>query len=326
MVGHPTIKMINSIIAEVSKESSTVSLSEISPKDKPWDIHAQERDEISSLYSQADHPYAGRMSDCSQWLEFALKQKDSAGVLGLNLQDSRFCRVRHCPVCQWRRSLKWRAKFFQVLPEIRKAYPMNRFLFLTLTVRNCELLSLHLIVAFMHKVFAKLVRYKNFPAVGWIRSLEVTRGLDGSAHPHFHCLLMVDNDYFQKQNYLTQADWSEAWRKALGVSYTPIVNVKVVKPKKGFEGDGLEVAVCETLKYSVKPSDLVADRDWLIGLTDQLHRVRAVATGGVFKKFLRGLGDEPKDLIHVDDSDDENEQELGRLYFEWSQQIKRYTT
>ncbi|MDI4746156.1 protein rep, partial [Salmonella enterica subsp. enterica serovar Kentucky] len=29
------------------------------------------------------------------------------------------------------------------------------------------------------------------PVQGWIRTTEVTRGRDGSAHPHFHTLMMV---------------------------------------------------------------------------------------------------------------------------------------
>ena len=47
-----------------------------------------------------------------------------------------FCRVRHCPVCQWRRSLLWRAVMFQQLPNIQERFPTHRWVFLTLTVKN----------------------------------------------------------------------------------------------------------------------------------------------------------------------------------------------
>jgi plasmid rolling circle replication initiator protein Rep len=332
--------MIESIISsEVSSETASVCLTDLSPTDKPWDVHATERDAVGSLYPEG-HRYRARMADCSQWLEFALKQKDAVGVLGLNLQNARFCRVRHCPVCQWRRSLRWRARFFQVLPEIRQAYPSARFVFLTLTVRNCNLSSLRSTIEMMNKAWHKILKRK-FPAIGWLKSLEVTRGKDDSAHPHFHCLLMVNEDYFHKDNYLTQEDWTALWQKALGINYKPIVNVKAVKPRKNSDGDGIAAAVCETLKYSVKPADLISDRDsakpadlasdreWLMELTEQLHKVRAVATGGVFKDFLSDLGqdqEENKDLIHVDGSEEELQQELGRLYFQWSQKSKRYKT
>ncbi|MDI5568725.1 protein rep, partial [Salmonella enterica subsp. enterica serovar Kentucky] len=34
------------------------------------------------------------------------------------------------------------------------------------------------------------------PVQGWIRTTEVTRGRDGSAHPHFHTLMMVPPSMF----------------------------------------------------------------------------------------------------------------------------------
>jgi hypothetical protein len=177
----------------------------------------------------------------------------------------------------------------------------------------------------MNQAWHKLVKRKNFPALGWVRSLEVTKSDDGSAHPHFHCLLMVPSGYFDKSGgYLNQSEWTDLWQSALKINYTPIVNVKIVKPKLGVEGDGIAAAVCETLKYSVKPDDLVSNAEWLLGLTEQLHKVRAVAVGGVLKQYLADLEKEPEDLIHVDESSAGIE--LGRLHFKWRYQTKQYTT
>lgn len=316
--------MITNILS-VSDCTDQTTLSDFSPGDKPWDIHASERDQVRNLYLESGHVYARRISDCSQWLDFALTSTDSDEV-AFKLQDSKFCRVRHCPVCQWRRSLKWRAKFFQVLPQIRDTYPTARFIFLTLTVKNCELSDLRSQITIMNKAWQRMSQRKSFPALGWVRSLEVTKSKDGSAHPHFHCLLMVSAGYFDKSGgYLNQSQWSDLWQSALKISYTPIVDVKIVKPKFGVEGDGIAAAVCETLKYSVKPDDLVSDRDWLLGLTEQLHKVRAVAVGGVLRQYLADLEKEPDDLIHVDESSQAGE-ELGRLHFKWRYEKKQYTT
>lgn len=334
----------NSIITPSEKRlQDSVSLVEVSPTDKPWDIHATERDQVQNLYLEAGHTYAARMVDCSQWLEFALKANtDVVGTIGLKLQDSRFCRIRHCPVCQWRRSLKWRAKFFQVLPQVRVVYPTARFLFLTLTIRNCELLNLRSTISDMNKAWRLLAKRKQFPAIGWVRSLEVTRSHDDTAHPHFHVLLMVSDNYFKaKGEYLNQNEWSKLWRLSLGVEYNPIVNIKVVKPKKnnradGKEDDGLAAAVCETLKYTVKPNDLISNpvsnstnlisaSNWLCELTRQMHKLKAIGVGGVLKKYLSELEQEPEDLIHIEDTEDENESDLGHYYFQWRQYYKRYT-
>ncbi|MDI5568585.1 protein rep, partial [Salmonella enterica subsp. enterica serovar Kentucky] len=40
-------------------------------------------------------------------------------------------------------------------------------------------------------------------------------------------------------------------------------------------------AVAETLKYSTKPADMVADPEWFLELTRQTHKRRFVATGGM---------------------------------------------
>jgi hypothetical protein len=178
----------------------------------------------------------------------------------------------------------------------------------------------------MNQSWGRLVKRKQFTALGWVRSVEVTRSLIGEAHPHFHALLMVPDSYFKKA-YLSQKEWTSLWQSSLKAEYTPIVNVKVVKPKQGIDDPdkGLFAAFCETLKYSVKPSDLIQDFAWLVELTKQLHKTRTVATGGVFKTYLADLGEEPDDLIHLEESDSQGD-ELGRFFFAWAYKLQRYTT
>ncbi|WP_253297333.1 protein rep, partial [Vibrio cholerae] len=53
------------------------------------------------------------------------------GETRLRLRSAQFCRVRHCPVCQWRRSLTWQARIYHSLPKIVVDYPSSRWLFLT---------------------------------------------------------------------------------------------------------------------------------------------------------------------------------------------------
>ena len=55
----------------------------------------------------------------------------------------------------------------------------------------------------------------------------------------------------------------------------------------------------ETLKYSVKPSDLALERDkgaWLHEMTKQVHKMRFIATGGVLKGILK-----PEDEITTEE-------------------------
>ena len=301
-------------------------LSDVSPRDKPWDIHGSERDYVGDSYlSEGYTSYGERILNCSQFLEFAVTSSDKQAII-LKLQSARFCRVRYCPVCQWRRSLKWRARFFEALPKLLEDHPKVEFIFLTLTVKNCVLEELRLTIGEMNKAWNKLVKRKQFPALGWIKSIEVTKSKDLTAHPHFHCLLMVSSDYFGRF-YVSQSLWQQLWRETLKVDYDPIVNVKKVKPKVGQEErSGLMAAVCETLKYSVKPNDLINSSDWLIGLSEQMYKLRAVSVGGVLKSYLSDLGQESdsEDLVHIESKLDVDGQQQAQCYFSWNHSFKRY--
>jgi plasmid rolling circle replication initiator protein Rep len=301
--------------------SDDLYLSDVSSRDKPWDTHRVNAKLVQKLYNGSDlQQYADRIKDCSRLLGFAFEAQDS-GQLKLRLQLARFCRVRHCPVCQWRRSLMWRARFLQALPRVIEAYPTGRWVFLTLTVKNCPLDELRDTLRKMNKAWERLTKRKQFPGLGFVKSTEVTRSANGDAHPHFHCLLLVSPSYFGKP-YLTQADWTELWKQALRADYTPVVNVKAVKPKAGSEpGSGVITAVLETLKYGVKEQDLLSDAAWLQELTKQLHKTRAVSVGGVLRKYISD--EEPEDLIHGEDEEGDLSEEVD-IWFGWREMANRY--
>jgi len=302
----------------------TLYLSELSPNDKSWDSHRASAEIVSGLYKDIGFDrYHQRITDCSRWLEFALRASET-GEIGLKLFSAFFCRVRHCPVCQWRRSLMWRSRFLKVMPAVIRDYPSARYIFLTLTVRNCPVTELRQTVKLMNNAWSKLTRRKKFPAMAFVRSLEVTRGKDGTAHPHFHALLMVKPSYLST-GYLSQKSWTDLWQSCLKVDYTPVVNIKRVNPKKGAdvgEVEALVPAICETLKYSVKTDDLVADPEWLGEITRQLFKIRAISIGGILKEYLSE--DDPDDLIHGDLEPEDDLENAPKLIFDWSEIIKRY--
>jgi plasmid rolling circle replication initiator protein Rep len=307
------------LVVPIIHDESSPSLSDLSPRDKPWDKHRSNSDRVAKHYSGSDfHRYSERMTFCSELLDFTLKPTDDESY-ALKLSSARFCRVRHCPVCQWRRSLAWKAKAYKVLPQIVEKYPKHRWLFLTLTQKNCKITDLRDTIQLMNKAFKRLTDLKAFPAIGWLRSLEVTRGKDGSAHPHFHCLLMVPSSYFGG-NYIKQAEWVAMWRKCLRLDYDPVLDVQAIK-----HGRKPTDLVPELLKYCTKESDMTVDREWLLELTRQMHKLRAIATGGVLKEYLRALEDEPEDLIHVDAEEEAiATDDDTHLYFGWKQKEKKY--
>lgn len=249
-------------------------LSDLSAKDTKFDLHKSLADQIAYLYALESSDgvtgfmsgdrfvkfdaYSGRISQCGSWLKFW--QTDD----GIKLTDARFCKVPYCPMCQSRRALKWRAKFLNELPQVQAAHPSAKWIFLTLTLKNCELSQLKSTISDMNKAFGRLSKLAKYPLIGCIKSLEVTRVWDwydkagnflgrhgttwyyrshdpnklewtvkptDEVHPHFHILGLVPASYFGKA-YLTQEEWTEMWKQSLRVEYTPIVNIKAIKSKR----------------------------------------------------------------------------------------------
>lgn len=301
-------------------------LSDIQPSEKSWDTHRAESNSVQMLYALSDKftKYAIRIFQCSQILQFAPTPEK------LVLKKAFFCRVRYCPVCQWRRSLLWRAVMFQQLPAIKEKYPAYRWVFLTLTVKNPQVTDLRETLKAMNSAWQRMAQTKAFRSAvrGFIRTTEVTRGKDGEmmAHPHFHVLLLVDSTYFNR-NYIKQYDWMVMWQKALRVNYEPSVYVKAVKPSKEGEKENLDKAICETLKYSVKPSDIALDDDggaWLHEMTRQTLNMRFIATGGVLKGVLKPEENITQEDMLTPSGETEAEEEPKRIGFRFYPHYGRY--
>jgi plasmid rolling circle replication initiator protein Rep len=299
-------------------------LTDYSPQDRPWDIHRAQAQQVEGLYQDTVYDrLAGRIRGCTGYLGFGWEVDPDTGEARLKLKLAKFCRVRHCPVCQWRRALMWRARFLKAIPLIEARHPTSKWVLLTLTVRNCPLPELRATLQHMNESWHRLLKRVEFASnvQGWIRTTEVTQGRDGSAHPHFHVLMLMRPSYFT-HNYVKQARWAELWRECARLDYTPVVDVRIVKARGGDSGESpLRRAVMETLKYSVKPSDLTLSRDWLVELTSQVYKLKFVASGGVLRGVLRENEESDEDLMLLDEGGDSSD---PVLHFEWKRQVKRY--
>jgi len=336
----------NSILVVSDDKTQPQFLSDVSPNDKPWDRNKAFSDNVSQVLKGSEkesHQKQGkRINECSQNLEFGwVLVRNGTGEVKLRLKYAQFCRVRHCPICQWRRSLMWVSRFFDAFPRIYAAYPEMRYIMLTLTVKNCSISELRSTVTQMNTAWKRLSQRKDFPALGFVRSFEVTWGKDGSAHPHFHILLAVPPSYFSR-NYLSKDKWAALWQDAMRLDYKPVCDVRIVKEKlkkeKLVEGlplsetesttpepmKALMSAITETIKYTTKPADMVKEKAWLLEMVDQMRNVRAVALGGIFKQFLKETETE-QDLITPSEADiAEVVMNEGGFMFGWRKKAKRY--
>jgi plasmid rolling circle replication initiator protein Rep len=306
-------------------------LSDVSSRHRPCDVHRGEADDVTEIFAHSlasqHQRYAERVDNCAQVLGFAhdpLATKKNK----LKLQTAWFCKVRHCPVCQWRRSLQWQAKVYRALPLLRRDYPDTRFLFMTLTIRNCEVKDLRSTLEVMAKGWKRLTELRCWPVRGWVRAVEITRSIKyRTAHPHYHCLLMVAPAYFQG-DYLKQDEWANLWQQCLRVNYRPVVDIRTVKlalvpntQRVNPMPKNMWAAVAEILKYAVKPSDMIRDHDWFLTLVDQVHHTRGVAIGGILKRYIK---EREKENLKSEPGEESAEEIKEQLYFGWKQKVRRY--
>ncbi len=121
------------------------------------------------------------------------------------------------------------------------------------------------------------------------------------------------------------------WRECLRVDFDPNVDVRAVKPRKPKGGESLAFAtadmvrgaVAETLNYSTKPADMVADPEWFLELTRQTHKRRVVATGCALKEVLKLDQETHADMVIGDDVA-EGVDDGSRIAFEWKTEVRKY--
>lgn len=306
-----------SVASPVLDNNGAPALQDVSPQDKPWSKHRYESDQIQSHYEGVYERYAERISQCSQLLDFRLiPGKDS---YSLKLSSTRLCHVRTCQICAWRRSLMYKARAYKALPAFIEDHPTTRYIFLTLTCKNCDIYDLRKTISHLNKSFARLTKLKLWPGIGYLKTVEITRGKDGdSAHPHLHILIALRPSYYVK-HYLKKKRWIDLWQKSLRVDYRPILDVQTIKVEKSPLG-----LLAELIKYQTKPNDLVfADKAWFLEYTKQIHGTKAFALGGEFRKYFKEMEKE-ETTDEMIGNDGEGEVDEGHLLFGWKRQQKKY--
>jgi len=234
--------------------------------------------------------YAARLGECASYLRFMGCDNGHR-----KLEDANFCRVRLCPMCDWRRSRKYFSQIMRIVHSAYEQRPAMRYVFLTLTCRNVAGEELSVTLDKLFEGFNRLFKYKQVDTatVGWIRSLEVTYNRDENTyHPHFHVLIAVAPDYFGR-SYIKHAQWLEMWRKAMKLDYDPNVRIEAVYKNKMREGETSGVTL-EIAKYTVKPDDILQANEDLMAeivgtLHVALHHRRLIGFGKLFRELKSKL-------------------------------------
>lgn len=286
--------------------------------ERPWRKHHRGSLTLASLYEYMAvsggtdgeiPPRAGKylersraLANCAPWAEFET-QKDAK-----RLTNASFCRVRLCPMCQWRRSLKLGTQARQVVDFVGQSQSV-RWLLLTVTLKNVPADSLGDTVTHLHQSLTRLTHKKAWPAIGWLRATEVTYNAKSDTfHPHMHLLLCVKPSYFAGREYISQKQWRIIWRNAARLDYDPQVDIRTVKP----DNTGIGGVVAEVTKYATKPADII--RPWdvdtsckvIAALDKWLDGRRLTSWGGILKDAAKQLqldDIETGDFINLGEND-----------------------
>lgn len=238
----------------------------------------------------------------------------------LKLLEADFCRDRLCPMCTWRRSQKLFGQTKQLMAAIT-AKEQLRYIFLTLTVKNCVADDLSRTIDELIKGFQRLMRRKDVKAktLGAVRQLEVTFNANPYSksfrtfHPHLHIIFAVKSSYFtsgkQELKMIKQKQWREMWAECMSLDYDPQVDVRSIYGSP-------EQAVAEISKYPVKMQSILkikqedimdfAVYNMAVGLVSK----RLIEYYGIFREYRRLLkleDVESGDLVNTDNQDDGDE-------------------
>ena len=285
-------------------------------KERPWTLHKKENLRLVELYKRAKEKDINLITDsrlfdlehCGDTLTFLQNAEGKK-----KLKTANFCRMRLCPMCQWRRSLKMFGQVQKITDKILEYDKNTRFIFGTFTIKNCVAEDLETCINILNNKFLYLVsRNKTFaPAkklkqnlLGYLKAVEVTyNSKDKTYHPHLHVIFAVKSTFFKNSsNYMTKKEWIELWQKALNVDYKPQTDIRARKTNTG-------KAIAEVAKYPAKVAPILKlDDDEAVEvlktLTLSLNKKRFVSYGGIFKTIKQELKlqdvETDKDLINVD--------------------------
>ena len=298
-------------------------------KTRPWALHRTEADYMAAAYDEFNPDKANRLRGCASWLEFA------EGVDGRTLHDANFCRIRLCPICQWRRSLKIWSQTTDLVAAANKSRPGGcAWVMLTLTQKNVDDYMLAGELDSLFSAWNDFSRRKEFKraVLGYMRVLEVTHNTEiqthayDTYHPHFHVLLAVRPSYFTSRDYIKHARWQQMWAEAMKLDYMPQVDVHRVYGNTA-------KAVAEVSKYATKPSDILTPEYWDVTvrtvelLDHDLNGRRLVAYGGLLRQLHQQLhldSIENGDLIHTGTEDAAAAEVVRYVSYNWTIGYRQY--
>ncbi len=233
------------------------------------------------------------------------------------ITGANFCRLRLCPMCQRRKSLKT----YSDMCRLVEALPSRCWVHMVLTLRNVSADELQQTINKLYYDSTKLLRRnaafkKAFN--GALRCLEITyNSTSKQYHPHLHVLLTGDkslNNNSRKR--ISKKQLQKLWQQTAALDYLPQVHIDYTVDSG---------VVAEIAKYCVKPLELQLSSlercEVLENLYSVLHGRRLIQTYGEIKIKLAELKIDLNDS--TENSTDDNTTDTEQM-FVYNFRLSRY--
>jgi hypothetical protein len=197
------------------------------------------------------------------------------------------CGYRLCPDCaRWRQARAFH-RVFPAMQELQQRHPTDRWVLITLTAQSSDD-PLPMVVKRFKKWLAKLRRTKD-----WQRSIRgAVVGFECVYHPdpgqgwHFHAHILAS-----RMAWWDQADLAAIWQRVSG-DCGHIVDIRAVK--------ALDAGVAETLKYVMKPTNLLEWGPEQVAQFNALGRTKLRECYGELRGLVGEIEDDGEDQIGLE--------------------------
>lgn len=219
------------------------------------------------------------------------------------LAGANFCKHRLCPYCAWR----WHIKYASIIERTFQILKEKNFYHLVLTIPNVKYINKEFLIN-LRQNSTEFMK-KSLKCEDYMISFEITIGKDGTFHPHYHILCIL-NEKPTKKYIQTE------WAKIANCGNYAICDIKKCTDNRISQ---------ELTKYILKFENDKIESDKIFIIDKALKGLRKFATNGTIKKAEA----EAKKQIQRETFDKiQNLQEYDSelLFYEWLGQAYQLKT
>lgn len=260
---------------------------------------------VQHLIHEKQAEQAHATANCGTFLMF--KRYNDAEQTA-KLERANFCKHPVCPVCAWRRHLKYSNLINIAISHSTYAYLYH----LVLAVPNVESLSREYLMRLKER--GKSFVAQKLGCKSYISNLEIVCHGNGF-HPHLHMLLDLPNFVPVSADWIKNmsAKWKKHFSKGLDGVYDRYAGFTFYITGSSKDESG-NIAL-ELTKYIVK-GDISSEPENVETIARAIKGVRKMSTAGTFKKALQ----DAKECVALDTAE-----KLEHLsHYDWEYQIFNY--